>query len=189
VENPIYIGVLGTKVITAKSRTKMKPLKKKHNEISGNLSSFVVFNSVNPSILENLASTTNIKARNSSKEIATIIDTMQAKEITKSTLMVAKQRVIELVMQKEIESEASKSNTEVGRYGGNIQGNTTDQGHNKTLNTRATVRKENAENKKQFDTESEDIESDREGRTTDIEVMEEIEFRGRHRNQPPKNCL
>jgi hypothetical protein len=79
---------------------KAEAVKKKHNEIPGTLSSFVVLNSVSPSALENLAVASNIILGASPEEIAVVIDTMQAKELAKATLLAAKVRVMEQAKQK-----------------------------------------------------------------------------------------
>jgi hypothetical protein len=82
------------KMDNSKIQEKVEAAKKKNNEISGTLSSFVVFNSIDSSLLENLASASNIILGRHADEISKTISTIQANEIAKATLLEAKQKIL-----------------------------------------------------------------------------------------------
>lgn len=78
----------------------MEVVQEKNNEISGKISPFTVFIFVDSSLLEKLASTSNINLGRSTKDIANSISTIQVNEIAKATLLAAKQRIL-MTKQKE----------------------------------------------------------------------------------------
>jgi hypothetical protein len=115
---------------------KAKAVKKKHNEIPGTLSSFAVLNSVSPSALENLAATSSIRLGASSEGIAVVIDTMQAKELAKATLLAAKVRVSEQAKQKELKSGVIENTTVRSKEGASLGKSEIAQGQNMAQNLR-----------------------------------------------------
>jgi hypothetical protein len=114
----------------SKALDKAEAVKKKQNEILGTLSSFAVLNSVSPSALENLAAASNIILGASSEEIAVVIDTMQAKELAKATLLAAKVRVTEQAKQKELESGVTENTTVRREEGAGLERIEITQGQN-----------------------------------------------------------
>jgi hypothetical protein len=65
----------------SKIQEKAEAAKKENNEISGTLSSFVVFNSIDPFLLENVATDSDIVLGKHANEISKTISTIQANEI------------------------------------------------------------------------------------------------------------
>lgn len=143
-----------------KIQDKAEAAKKKRNEIPGNLSSFSVLNSVSSSVLEKLAAASNIKLGTSSDEIAIVIDTMQAKELTKATLLAATLRVTEQEKRKEVESEAMKHTSMQTEVGAELEGGKNTQGQR----AQDRDRSDQANHKRQSETENDNTESDIEGR-------------------------
>lgn len=88
------------KIESGKIQERVEVVQEKNNEISGKISPFAVFNFVDSSLLEKLASTSNINLGRSTKDIANSISTIQVNEIAKATLLAAKQRIL-MTKQKE----------------------------------------------------------------------------------------
>jgi hypothetical protein len=91
---------------TRKIQDKAEAIKKKNNDISGKTSSFAILNSVDPSLLEKIATSSNINLGNAPEKIFATTSTIQAKELAKATLMVTKKRLAKHAKQKEIEGES-----------------------------------------------------------------------------------
>jgi hypothetical protein len=177
---------------STKIQDKAEAAKKKLNEISGNISTFGVFTYVNPSNLENLVVPSNIKLGNSSEAAAAVIDTMQAKEMAKATLLAAKIRVENQAKQGLVESGCPKKtliqNEERATRGDREE----HSGHtDQELVDSSKVRKgngaEQTEKEDPSEAEREETDSDIEGGDTDVEVIEKVKKRGRPRKRPPKN--
>jgi hypothetical protein len=174
-----------------KIQDKAEAAKKKLNKIPGNLSTYAVFTSVKPSNLENLVVASNIKLGNFFEVAAAVIDTMQAKEIAKATLLAAKIRVANQAKQTSIESGLPKmtpTQNEEGATRGEreAQDGSIDQELVKALRVRKGDRAEQTRREGKLEAEHEETDSDIEGRGTDVEVIEKAEMRGRPRKRPPK---
>jgi hypothetical protein len=91
---------------------KVEAAKKKNNEISGTLSSFAIFNSVTQTMLENLASTSNINLGNSKDSISATISTIEANELAKAALVAAKQKLDEQQQEEKVEGDCNVYNEE-----------------------------------------------------------------------------
>jgi hypothetical protein len=175
-----------------KVQDKAEAAKKKQNELPGNLSSFAVLNSVSSSILENLATVSNIKLGSSSDEIATVLDIIQAKELAKATLLATKIRVAEQEKRGKVESEAINHTSTQAEMSVCSEGGKSDQrqsvAHELSEASKAqdTDRSNGKNYKRQKETENENIESELEEEEFDVEKMEETGRRGRQRNRPPK---
>jgi hypothetical protein len=175
-----------------KIQDKAEAAKKKQNELPGNLSSFVVFNSVSTSTLENLATVSNIKLGSSSDEIATVLDSIQAKELAKATLLATKIRVAEQEKRGKVESEAINHTSTQAEMSVCSEGGKSDQrqsvAHELSEASKAhdTDRSNGKNYKRQKETENENIESELEEEDFDVEKLEEPGRRGRQRNRPPK---
>jgi hypothetical protein len=94
---------------TEKVQDKAEALKRKKNEISGT-PSFNILNSVDPCILESVASFTNINLGKNKEVVATSISSIQALEIARAALLDAKQRVSEQNQANNIEGEHENLN-------------------------------------------------------------------------------
>jgi hypothetical protein len=82
-----------TKSGDGRIQDKAEAAKKKANEFSGKTLSFSVFNSVDPAVLEKLASASNICLGETTDKISSSISTIQAKEIANAALRAAKKRL------------------------------------------------------------------------------------------------
>ncbi|RLM75223.1 hypothetical protein C2845_PM15G04920 [Panicum miliaceum] len=71
---------------------KAEDIKQKHNEISGNTSSFTVFNSIDPAQLARIASISNIDLGDADNKRKEGVSTLQAHEAAKAALFAAKQK-------------------------------------------------------------------------------------------------
>jgi hypothetical protein len=81
-----------------------------NNEISGALSSFAVLNSIDPFLLENIATASNIVLGKHADEISKTISTIQANEIAKATMLEAKQKILQAK-----QKEKERTHTEIER--------------------------------------------------------------------------
>jgi hypothetical protein len=92
---------------------KAEVAKKKNNELTCNLLSFAVLNTVDNDHLKKLANDSNINLGDTTEKIASTISTLQANEIVIATILSAKRRLTEQANQKKKECE----NTEEDREG------------------------------------------------------------------------
>jgi hypothetical protein len=98
-----------TKCDNYKIQDKAEMAKKKMNEISVKPLLCSVLNSVQPAVLEKLASASNIKLGDTAEKISASISTIQAKELATAALMAAKKRVAEQKQDSAIEGVSRKS--------------------------------------------------------------------------------
>jgi hypothetical protein len=77
-------------------------IEEKQNEISSKTSSFSIFNSVDPHMLESVALGSNINLENNALELAKSISVIQANGHARVALMAAKKKIIDQAQKENI---------------------------------------------------------------------------------------